>query len=116
MAKRYNAVRSPDDFPKPAAFGIWRPKRSSFTLHDNLSLAKSAMTNETRSWNDTFATDYEVYEWVEGEWCHIYSMTEGTARKQHTLWLAPAPKTAGISVTATDKAVAEAIASLTNQE
>lgn len=114
MTKRYVRVRTPEDFPQPTRFGIHRPRGKTFTLHDTLSLVKSAISNETRSWNETFHTDYDIYEWVEGEWCHIFNMRMGDVKAQHVLWQGAAPKTAGLSEAATEKAVAAAIQSLTN--
>jgi hypothetical protein len=95
------------DFPEPHRFGVWWDQRR-FKIYRNLSLVKSAITNDT-DYSGQVRNHVRIYEHDGHRWQLIYELNKGDRKDDHELWVkGRAPKTLAVS----DESVEAAIASI----
>ena len=100
----YHRARSVAEFPEPHRFGVWW-NQTRFKVYRNLSLVKSAITNET-NYDGTVRSDVKIYEYVGESWELIYEIPRGSVKREHELWAkGPAPKTLAVSESSVEEAI-----------
>lgn len=127
MAKYFNGVNSPADFPHEQVVGLWHmPYTGSqydrnrggyvpvqvdgmFTIHRNLSLVKAQISSDNGE--GVTRRGYKVYEQHGDDWVEVDSVDAGVFFKtDHPLWKNGAAPKGPQAVS--DDAVADAIASI----